>query len=371
MSQPVPSPEPRSPRGFSLVELLVASAVSTLLVAALVAALAPARAGFEAAPAIVELQQRSRLGMEFLASALRAAGAHEPGLQRPSSSGVFVPAVLPAIASGAGDSFSDFEVVRPVVPGARGTLEQDQPAASAALTLASGAGCPRTPDVCGFTVGAIAAISDGQGRFDVFEVGATDPAAMRVTPRNPLSASYRRDMQVVEVESVRFLLASQPDGTRSLVRAPALGTTQPIVDAVVDLSISLWGDAAAPRFTWDGTEGWASYGPDPPSSTFRDPGGAWPAGESCMIARPALAPQSRLTDVGAPGTLVLLTRSMLNDGPWCAGGATGTYDADLVRLRRIDVSITFASLTMLASPPSIRRLPDRVVNLAISLRNQR
>jgi hypothetical protein len=360
-----------SARGFSLAELLVTSAVSTLLIAALVSALAPARAGFEATPAVIELQQRSRLGMQFLSSALRGSGVHEPGVQRPPSSGVFIPAVVPALASGVGDSFSEFEVFRPVASGARGALQQDQAAPGAALVL-SASGCPRTPDVCGFTAGALAAISDGQGRFDVFEVGATDPAAMLVTPRSPLSAAYRKDMQVIEIESARFRLARQPDGTNSLVRAPAFGNTQPIADAVVDLSISLWGEGAAPRFTWDGTEGWASYGLDPPAATFRDGGGAWPTGESCTITRAALAPQSRLMDLSATGTLVQLTRSMLDDGPWCAAGASGEYDADLVRLRRIDVSITFASLTpMLRSPFSIHPLPNRVVKSAVFLRNLR
>jgi hypothetical protein len=180
------------------------------------------------------------------------------------------------------------------------------------------------------------------------------------------------ETQVVEVESVRVSLAKQPDGSKSLVRTPAFATSQPVVDGLIDLGISLWGEAAAPQVTWDGTEGWASYGPGPPDAAFQDAQAAWPAGESCVTTRTALAPHSRLVDLGPPGTLVLLTRSLLSDGPWCAGGATGSYDADLIRLRRVDISMTFAPLAvMLPARASIRRAADRVVMSSVFVRNQR
>jgi prepilin-type N-terminal cleavage/methylation domain-containing protein len=372
------------PGGFSLVELLIASTVSALLVGALVTVLAPTRAAFDATPATLELQQRSRMGLEFLASALRSAGAHEAGHRQSSLAASFIPALIPAIASGVADDFSEIEIFRQVASGAHGVLEEDQSTAGATLTLAPGRECLRTPDVCGFVVGTIAAISDGQGRFDVFEVAATDPARMTVMPLKPLSAAYARDAQLFEAETFRFSLAMQPDGSKSLVRVPGSGTAQPVVDGVTELDISLWGEAGAPQITWDGTDGWASYGPEPPAAAFRDGGNGWPAGESCVAYRDPLGPHSRLTDLGQTGTLVLLARRDLTDGPWCAGGALGAYDADLIRLRRVDISIRLESLIPALRGPAgqlfsrpgssrspLRWVPDRVVNASISLRNQR
>ncbi len=356
-------------RGFSLVELLIAATVSALLAAALVGALAPARAAFDAAPASVELQQRSRVGFEFLASALRSAGVSELGHRELSIAGNFVPAVIPAVASGSGVAFSEVEVFGLVASGARGVLDQDQATPGAPLRLSPGRGCLRTPDVCGFTVGMVAVIGDGQGRFDVFEIASTNSAAMSLTPLRPLSAAYGRDTQLFEAAAFRFWLAQQPDGTKSLVRASSTSGAQPIVDGITDLSVSLWGEAAAPQMTWDGTGGRSSYGPGPPGPAFRDAQGAWPDGESCTAIRDPLGPRSRLIDLGAPGTLVPLERSDVGDGPWCAGGALGSYDADLIRLRRVDISLTLESLAPAMRPSSPWPMPERTIAASIFVRN--
>jgi prepilin-type N-terminal cleavage/methylation domain-containing protein len=360
--------------GFSLVELLIAATVSALLAGALLAALPPARAAFEATPASLELHQRARVGFEFLAGALRSAGSYEPGHRESSVAASFIPAAIPSIASTSAGVFSEVEVFRLITPGAHGVLERDQPTAGAPLTMASGRGCPYTLDVCGFTVGSTAAISDGHGRFDVFEIALTDPVQMSVTPIRPLSAAYAREAQLFEAEALRFWLAKQPDGSTSLVRASGAGIAQPIVDGVTELAISFWGEAAAPRMRWDGTDGWASYGPRPPVAALLDRAGSWPVGESCAVGRGALGPRSRLNDRGAPGTLVLLERSDLSDGPWCTGGRLGAYDADLIRLRRVDVSLTFEPLTprlRSSSPWPGERLGDLTTAASIFVRNQR
>jgi prepilin-type N-terminal cleavage/methylation domain-containing protein len=361
-------------RGFSLVELLIAATVSALIAGALLSALPPARAAFEVTPASLELQQRARVGFEFLASAVRSAGWYEAGHRDSTVAASFVPAVIPAIASGSAGVFSELEVFRLIGAGAHGVLDRDQPTASGPLTLASGHGCPRIPDVCGFVVGSAAAISDGHGRFDIFEIAMADAAQMRVTPLTPLSAPYAKDAQLVEAQAFRFWLAPQPDGSKSLMRASGAGPAQPIVDGVNELAISMWGEAAAPQMTWDGADGWSSYGPKPPAAAFLDGAGLWPAGESCSATRGALGPWSRLNDLGQPGTLVLLERSDLSDGPWCTGGRLGAYDADLIRLRRVDISLTLAPLLpafRLSSPGQAGRIPDRTIAASISVRNQR
>ena len=331
-------------RGFSLVELLVAAMVSALVVGALLAVLAPARAAFEATPATIELQQRSRVGLELLASAVRSAGMRERGYPQVPLAGSFVPAVIPAIASAAANAFSDIEIFRPAVAGARGVVDRDQAGVGGAIALGSSHDCPHTPDVCGFVVGSTAAISDGQGRFDIFEVAAADAAQMTLLPLQPLSAPYGAGARVFEADAFRYWLAAQPDGSKSMIRTARTGAAQPVVDGVTSLSISLWGEAASPQIAWNGSDGVASYGPDPPAAAFHDAGGAWPAGESCLMERDVVGPRSRLMPLGANGTLVPLTLGLLNDGPWCAGGIVGTYDADLIRLRRVDIEVRFEAL---------------------------
>ncbi|MGH9387117.1 MAG: PilW family protein [Vicinamibacterales bacterium] len=374
-----------SQRGLSVVELLIALAVSVLLVGALVSALAPARAAFEATPATLELQQRSRVGLEFLASAIRSAGAHRSGHPESAIGGSAIPAVIPAISQGANESFSEVEVFSAVAGGAGGVLDLDQPAADRAITLAPGGGCPRTPDVCGFTVGTVAAISDGHGRFDVFEVGSIDAVGMSLTSSRPLSAAYAAGARLFEVEVLRFSLGNQLDGSKSLVRTTAAGAAQPIVDGVTDLGFSLFGEGASPQITWDGESGWAEYGPVPPGLAWRDARGDWPTGESCAVGRDAISARSRLSDLGDRGALVPLARSVLQDGPWCAGGSAGSYDADLLRLRRVDISLRVEALTPMLRGPAgelfrhggsgarsaVPWVPDRNVTMSVSLRNQR
>jgi prepilin-type N-terminal cleavage/methylation domain-containing protein len=372
-------------RGFSMIELLIALTVSALLVAALVTALAPARAAFDATPATLELQQRARLGLEFVASAMRSAGTQLSGSDQPLVAGGTIPAVIPELASGATSAFSEIEVFSVIAGGARGVLGRDQPGAGAPMTLMPGGGCPRTPDVCGFTVGALAAISDGQGRFDVFEVGSTDAAQMSLTAANPLSTAYLIGARLFEVDTFRFSLGVQPDGSKSLIRTTWSGAAQPVVDGVSDFAITLVGEASAPQITWDGVSGWAEYGPQPPALAWRDGQGAWPAGESCMVWRDAIGPKSRLTDRGGKGTLVPLARSDLEDGPWCAGGSTGSYDADLLRIRHVNISLRLEALPPTLRGPAgqlfrrggtnatsaARWVPDRTVAISVSLRNLR
>src|SRR4029077_1832343 len=119
--------------------------------------------------------------------------------------GSFVPPLIPALGSGGGNLFSDFEIFRPV-PGGRGVLAVDQPSAGAALTLLSNRECPRVRDVCGFVAGAIAAISDGQGRFDILEVAAADAVRMTLLPINRLSAPYAAGSRLQEAETFRLSL---------------------------------------------------------------------------------------------------------------------------------------------------------------------
>lgn len=307
-----------SHRGFSLVELLVALAVCALVSGALAAAVPPARAAFEATPAMLDLHQRTRSGIEAVSAAIRTAGV-----------GVGVPAVLPFVSATGGQAFDAVLVVVAGPGAARGALAVDQASPHGPITLDAGPGCPQAGDVCGFIEGATAIIFDGGGRFDVFEVAATNSFRGQIAPDAALAVAYAAGAVVIEAETLQFEAAPQPDGSRSLIRLTSEGATQPIVEGVT----RFWVDAFA---------------------------------------------------AAAGGPLRQLSPSELADGPWCEGGVdVPAYDADALGIRRIDVSlaaeVSSASLrgpagrlfsrSGTAAHAPLRWVPDRRVKVSVALRN--
>jgi hypothetical protein len=131
-------------------------------------------------------------------------------------------------------------VILPVTDAAQGVLSEDQAGPGAAMILATTL-CPNVKDVCGFTSGSTAVIADGSGHHDVLSIASTNAGARMLTPAAALSYSYPAGSVVVEVEEFSFSLATQTDGTESLIRTTAAGSVQPIVDFVNGLWFDLSG----------------------------------------------------------------------------------------------------------------------------------
>jgi prepilin-type N-terminal cleavage/methylation domain-containing protein len=289
-------------KGFSLVELLIAMTISTLIAGAIAGLVLPARAAFETAPAALDVQQRGRTAIDELAVALRSVGA-------------VTPAVLALSPSADEAQFEALYVVTPVAHPSQGVLERDQPGPHGAITLGSATGCPAVDDVCGFTEGAVAAIADGTGRFEIFTVASASASRHEITAESAFSAPYPEGSTVVEVETSWFRLADEPDGSYSLVRETAGGAVQPIVDHVTGLGLTLWG--------------------------------------------------------GHP--LVRFSHTDFADGPWIGGGPEGAYDASFRHIRRIDfwigVEPASASLRSPAGRAAFRWVPSRTLHASVTLRN--
>lgn len=289
--------------GFSLIELLVALTVCALLSGAIAGLVAPSKAAFDATPDAIDLQQRSRSGADALLGALRSRGIGS------------IPVVTPFRSTGADPDDGEFNALRvmAIVPSpSLGWLSIDQPGPAGALTLGTIDPCPQLSDVCGFKPGASAAITDGQGRFDLFTVATTNSAQRCLAPSAPLSTAYRAGAMIVEVDSYTLELQTQSDGSRSLVRTPPGGVTQPMIDGIANAGFEVWADAGDP----------------------------------------------------ATGALTRLEAADLEDGPWIAAGVPGgVYDADLQRIRRID-------LWLRIKPVSRARVSDRLVRLSVALRTR-
>ena len=206
-------------RGFSLLELLIATAISALCAAAIAAVVPTLQAFFEQAPATIDMQQRGRTAVEAISHAVRAADK-----------------VLLFDQDPVQEHFRQLTTIAPTANAAQGVVEQDQPGPGGELLL-SGARCPNVPDVCGFVRGSIALIADASGRFDVFTVGSIDVAARSISPGRPFEEPYAADATITEVDAHTFRLQAQPDGSSTLVRETGSGAVQPIVDRVSALRL--------------------------------------------------------------------------------------------------------------------------------------
>jgi hypothetical protein len=90
---------------------------------------------------------------------------------------------------------------------------------------------------------------------------------------------------------------------------------------------------------------------------------------------------SRLPALGSGAALVPLAAELLTDGPWCPDAASpNRWDADLLRVRRVDVVIRVeAALDALRGPAGVlfsrpgtasaRFVPDREAKVSIALRD--
>jgi prepilin-type N-terminal cleavage/methylation domain-containing protein len=293
--------------GFSLVELLVALTVCALIAGAVAAVVGPAKAVFESTPDALDLQQRQRTASDLLSGALRSARAPVATAVE-GAAGEAVPAVMLLDPTDEGRRFRALSVVTMAGPG-RGVLDADQVATSSALRLRAANNCPAADDVCGFSKGAVAAVVDVDGRFDVFTVASTSKGARSLSPSRALARTYPAGSLVVEVSADTYRLDEQADGSSTLVRETAAGAVLPVVDEVREI-----------RF-----EGWRR----PPGS-------------------PVLVP---------------VTAADLADGPWRAGGVEGEYDTDWRALRRVDITLRIGGRS--AAPGS----GGRTLRLSVSLRN--
>jgi prepilin-type N-terminal cleavage/methylation domain-containing protein len=209
------------PDGFTVIELLIALAITLLIAGALAQSVAPAHAAFDRVPAELDLQQRGRTAIDVLSQALRSA--------------------MPiGELNESGDALNALTIVAPIVNGAQGILAADQSAPGATITL-SPSPCPNVQDVCGFSAGATALITDAGGHSDVFVVASTSAGLRTLTPNHGLSQPYPAGAAVVEIAQSTFSLAGQADGSASLIRTTAAGAVQPVIDFVSDLWFTVTG----------------------------------------------------------------------------------------------------------------------------------
>jgi hypothetical protein len=302
--------------GFSLAELLVATAI-TLVSTAVACVLAfEAQTLWRAESARVDLRQRSRVAVDALSRLLLDAGA---GPYTGPSKGALLRVLAPVVPRRVGlrraDPFDSFRTDAISVLTAVSESEPARllfPAAAATTTLDLATATCGLP-ACGFAAGSTLLVHDMAGTYDVFTV--VDAQGSSLTVRHHGSgnaANYPAGSPIVQVES-RSISFDPDAATLRIYDGDA--SDLPFLDDVVGVRVEYFGSPLPPA------------GPRPAEGIA-----------NCLYDADGSFRAMLLPVLENATPLVALGERALTDGPWCGTGEN-QFDADLLRLRYLRVTL--------------------------------
>ncbi len=349
-------------RGYSLIELIVSTAIMITVTGAIFSLMNPAQGSAQTQPEVADMQQRMRVGNETLFKELVMAGA---GPYQGSVTGSLVRYFAPVLPRRIGrvdpdlpTVFKDDTITLSYIPNSysQTTISASMPNVSAELKVTEQSNCPADAgNLCGFVEGMDVIIFDSSGNFDLFTITQVQDAAAHLQHRGQdLSKPYDAGASVTQIVSNTFYLNRN---TNQLMRYNGGTNDVPLVDNVVDLKFDYFGDINPPLF------------PKPllgEANCLYDAAGNY-------AGLPTLAPDD--------GSLAVLTAAMLTDGPMCGGG-TNQYDVDLLRIRKVrmtmrvqaaNASLRGADTTLFRNPGTSRGgekfVPDYTISFEVAPRN--
>lgn len=391
----------QSNRGFTMIEMLVATMIMMAVTGAVFGLMNPAQGTFQAQPEVSDMQQRLRVAVDTISKDLVMAGA---GTYQGVSAGAlynsFAP-VMPYRSGGAEDDPDHGVLYRtdtisvvyvPSTP-AQTTITTVMPANSTELDVKPDPACPDVHhQLCGFKTGMRVLILDQVGDWDAFTVTSIDgDAAHLLHAGQPLSVDYPVGSTITQAVFHTYYLNTV---THQLMHFDGDQTDLPVIDNVVGLSFEYFGEPQPPQLLpnkplTDPKGPWTTYGPKPPALGVDNAFDSWPAGENCAFAIDVdgkQSPRVGLDSLAGGVTQVKLNPAIFQDGPFCPDGARPVrFDADLLRVRRVRVTIRVqaALASMRGSNPEGRLLfvnpgratsaeryiPDQVIRFDIAPRN--
>jgi len=310
----------RQERGFTLIEVLVASAILATAFVVLLRVLADGQRLARVQPEAADLRQRVRVAADMLQRDLLMAGA---GTVHGASAGPLsnlLPAVLP-MRTGARHAdpelsfFDDRITILYAESGiAAAPLAVDMAAPDMDVPIdPTAVGCPAA-GLCGFEPGTRALIvrtGDVGTGYDIFSVSGLSTGLTHGPPDPTLSLAYpRAGTQVVPIRQRVYYLDS---ATHRLMLYDGYQTDVALAENIVFLKFEYFADP------W-------------PASVPRPAAG----GSNCVYAA-GMPPVPSLADYGAAAP-VPVAKAQLVDGPVC-GVAPNRFDGDLLRIRRIQVTL--------------------------------
>ena len=288
-----------SEAGLSLLEAIVALALTLVVMAALYGAVRPALVLNRSLPAMADAQQRLRHAFDRLHADLMAAGRGTARVE-PGPLSRVLPAVVPyRVGRRARDG--EHRRVRPdaitvlsVSPegGAETRLLDAVGGPAPESRLAPGPGC--TGVACGYRAGDLVLVFDDRPAWGLFRVRDAGETTLRLEPSGPGAAAFEAGAVVAPVDVRHYYLDEE---RRQLRRYDGWRGDFPLLDGAAALEFRFFGTAAG-------------------------------AGGPCRGAGPG-APRSRLEEIPL---------DRFTDGPWC-GPAWSPFDADLLRVRAIGLDI--------------------------------
>ena len=301
----------RSEAGLSLLEVIVALALTLVVVAGLYGAVRPALVLNRSLPAMADAQQRVRHAFDRLHAELMAAGR---GTSRvaPGPLSRMVPAVVPYLV-GRRARDDEHRRVRPdaitvlsVAPdgGAETRLLDAVGGPVPASRLAPGPGCAGA--TCGYRAGDFVLVFDDRPAWGLFRVRDAGGTAVRLDPSGPGAAAFPAEAVIAPIDVRHYYLDEE---RRQLRRYDGWRGDFPLLDGVAALEFRFFGVATG-------------------------------TGGPCRGEGPG-ASRGRLEEIPL---------DRFADGPWC-GPASSPVDADLLRVRALGLDIRVEGAAGPASTP--------------------
>jgi Prokaryotic N-terminal methylation motif len=227
-----------NPRGFSLIELLIACGLLVLVGGAVAALAGPLRLMLERSDSSAQLEPAGRAALEAVVADIRESGSDasvaDPRFRLAGVSARLLPlrdldSNDVAIPGGA------IRVVRMPRPAAQAVLGAAAAAGDTVLVLETMSRCAGGPPVCGFAPGSNAMVYDAAAA-EVVTVASVGVG--RVIVSRPLAASFATGAVLSELSATTYGTRRTVDGSRQLVRRSTGGAELPILDNVADFEVT-------------------------------------------------------------------------------------------------------------------------------------
>jgi type II secretory pathway pseudopilin PulG len=345
--------------GFTVVELLVAGALALVLMAGVLAVVDPGQSTSKAQVAAIDIQQRLRAASEVLSADVHSAGSGPVNGAFGKALGIVTPAVLPFRTGPRGDAVGTaradaISLITSAGSSAAVVLGETFAPASGVAQIAPAPGCPVGDESCGIRAGAAILVLDGRGQSDLFIVTTVNGRALGLEARGATSGRpFPPGSLVIPVTVSSYYLrqGTAAEGVQ-LMSGDGGQADLPLIDHVAGFSVALLGDPQPPRLGLSGASVHAAtYGPLPPPLGVDDGRDGWPAGENCTFLVSGGVQRSRMAvlGTGAVAGPVPLAPALLTDGPWCPdGSASWRYDADLLRVRAVRITVRAEATSAMA-----------------------
>lgn len=329
--------------GFSMVELLMAMALSLVIVGGMIGLVHPAGRLTVTQPDAIDMHQRLRAGASALVRDLRMAGAGFDSGPAVGSLIGYLPPIVPRRLGAVGAEASGVAhrdtITLMWMPLTASQTITAAPFAGAAMDVAASPGCPSADAACGLAVGMNTTVFDNAGHFDLFSVSGVAGSTLSFRRLGPSSGhAYAPGALTGEVVVRTYYF---DPSTSQLRQYNGDATDTPVIDDVSTFGVEYFGTPEPPTLPMPATGS---------ANCLYDASGARASGLQM------LAPEE--------DGLAALPLNVFTDGPWCGGGGT-QFDADLLRIRRVRITLGVRA----PSPGSWRRVSDLVVSFDVSPRN--